>query len=44
MIYSRIVKFRKIDAKGKIQEISPNIKVKFLKIKSKKDCRYGGGG
>merc|ERR1711957_680317 len=35
MIYSRIVKFRKTDAKGKIQEISPNIRVKFFKIKSK---------
>jgi hypothetical protein len=37
MIYSRIVKFRKTDTKGKIKEISPNIRVKFFKIKSKKE-------
>lgn len=36
MIYYRIVKFRKTDAKGRIKEIIPNIKVLFYKLKSKK--------
>lgn len=36
MIYSRIVKFQKTFANGDIQEICPNIKVTFYKIKSKK--------
>ena len=35
MIYSRIVKFKKTFADGKIQEIFPNIKVLFYKVKSK---------
>lgn len=35
MIYSRIVKFQKTDANGRIKEFYPNIKVLFYKIKSK---------
>jgi hypothetical protein len=40
MIYSRIVKFKKTDANGKIHEIFPNIKVSFYKIKTKKQYEH----